>query len=87
MIKVVTSSWWQSNEGFQVDDHGKILTGAFPGKQNEFGETNKPLERETLKAIKQRPYGTLLGSGHDPAFFYDPTPDAIEELRGEGMGL
>ncbi len=22
---VVTSSWWQSNEGFLVDDHGKIL--------------------------------------------------------------
>ncbi|MGA9537315.1 MAG: SpoIIE family protein phosphatase [Desulfobacterales bacterium] len=64
---VVTSSWWQSNEGFLVDNHGKILTGTFPGKQNELGETNEPLERETLKAIEQRPYGTLLGSGHPPS--------------------
>ena len=64
---VVTSSWWQSNEGFLVDDHGKILTGTFPGKQNELGETNEPLERETLKAIEQRSYGTLLGSGHPPS--------------------
>ena len=26
-------------------------------------------------------------AGHDPAFFYDPTSDAIEELKGEGMAL
>ena len=64
---VVTSSWWQSNEGFLVDKHGKILTGTFPGNQIELGETNEPLERETLKAIEQRPYGTLLGSGHPPS--------------------
>jgi sigma-B regulation protein RsbU (phosphoserine phosphatase) len=64
---VVTSSWWQSNEGFLVGDHGKILTGTFPGNQIELGETNEPLERETLKAIEQKPYGTLLGSGHPPS--------------------
>lgn len=64
---VVTSSWWQSFKGFLVDDHGKILTGTVPGKRNELAETNEPLERETLRAIKQRPYGTLLGSGHPPS--------------------
>lgn len=64
---VVTSSWWQSFEGFLVDDHGKILTSTVPGKRNELAETNEPLERETLRAIKQRPYGTLLGSGHPPS--------------------
>jgi hypothetical protein len=163
---VVISGWWQSFEGFLVDNHGKILTGTVPGKRNELAETNEPLEREALRAIKQRPYGTLLGSGHppaevggfyklqeapwtlvmiaprriilapilrfrlyyfitdvnrlitadtresghfmtlfyaeidpslknlhwvraghDPAFFYDPTSDDIEELRGEGMAL
>ena len=26
-------------------------------------------------------------AGHDPAFFYDPTSGAIEELRGEGIAL
>ena len=64
---VVTSSWWQSNEGFLVDDHGKILTSTVPGKRNELTETDEPLERETLQAIKSKPYGTLLGKGHPPA--------------------
>jgi sigma-B regulation protein RsbU (phosphoserine phosphatase) len=26
-------------------------------------------------------------AGHDPAFFYDPTSNAIEELRGEGIAI
>jgi sigma-B regulation protein RsbU (phosphoserine phosphatase) len=26
-------------------------------------------------------------AGHDPAFFYDPASDAIEELKGEGLAL
>jgi len=64
---VVNSSWWQSNEGFLVDDHGKILTGTVPGKRLELAETDEPLERATLKAIKSKPYGTLLGIGHPPA--------------------
>jgi sigma-B regulation protein RsbU (phosphoserine phosphatase) len=64
---VVTSSWWQSNEGFLVDDHGKILTSTVPGRRVELAEANEPLERATLKAIKSKPYGTLLGNGHPPA--------------------
>ncbi len=63
---VVTSSWWQSNDGFLLDDSGKILTGTVPQKRNELAETDEPLERATLKAIKERAYGTLLGSGHPP---------------------
>ncbi len=64
---VVTSSWWQSNEGFLVDDRGKILTGTVPGERYGLAETKEPLESETMKAIKSEPYGTLLGSGHPPA--------------------
>jgi len=64
---VVTSSWWQSNEGFLVDDHGKILTSTVPGKRLELAETDEPLEKATLKAIKTKPYGTLRGTGHPPA--------------------
>ncbi len=64
---VVTSSWWQSNEGFLVDDHGKILTSTVPGNRIELAESDEPLEKATLKAIKSRPYGTLLGSGHPPS--------------------
>jgi sigma-B regulation protein RsbU (phosphoserine phosphatase) len=64
---VVTSSWWQSFKGFLVDDHGKIFTVTVPGNRNKLAETNEPLEREILRAIKPRPYGTLLGSGHPPS--------------------
>lgn len=64
---VVTSSWWQSNEGFLVDENGKILTSTAPGQRLELAETNEPLEKETLKALKSKTYGTLLGSGHPPA--------------------
>jgi len=64
---VVTSSWWQSNEGFLVDDHGKILTSTVPGRRDEFAEAEEPLESKTLQAIKSKPYGTLLGKGHPPS--------------------
>ncbi|MFZ0242278.1 MAG: SpoIIE family protein phosphatase [Desulfobacterales bacterium] len=64
---VVTSSWWQSNEGFLVDNHGRILTSTTPGERHELAEENEPLELETLQAIKTKPYGTLLGSGHPPS--------------------
>jgi sigma-B regulation protein RsbU (phosphoserine phosphatase) len=63
---VVTSSWWQSNEGFLVDDRGKILTGTVPGERYGLAEIKEPLESETMQAIKSKPYGTLLGSGHPP---------------------
>jgi sigma-B regulation protein RsbU (phosphoserine phosphatase) len=64
---VITSSWWQSNEGFLVDDQGQILTSTIPGNRAELGETNEPLEKQTLNESKSRPYGTLLGSGHPPS--------------------
>jgi sigma-B regulation protein RsbU (phosphoserine phosphatase) len=65
---VVTSGWWQSNEGFLVDDHGKILTSTVAGKRREFAATSEVrLEEETLKAIKSKDYGTLLGRGHPPS--------------------
>ncbi len=64
---VVTSSWWQSNEGFLVDENGKILAGTVAGQRIELAETQEPLETRTLEAIKMKPYGTVLGSGHPPA--------------------
>jgi sigma-B regulation protein RsbU (phosphoserine phosphatase) len=62
---VVTSGWWQSNEGFLVDNNGKVLTSTVPEQRREFGETEDALlEKETLEAMKSEAYGTLLGSGH-----------------------
>ncbi|MFZ0612562.1 MAG: SpoIIE family protein phosphatase [Desulfobacterales bacterium] len=64
---VVTSSWWQSNEGFLVDENGKILAGTVAGQRMVLAETKEPLEMRTLEAIKTKPYGTVLGSGHPPS--------------------
>jgi sigma-B regulation protein RsbU (phosphoserine phosphatase) len=67
---VVTSGWWQSNEGFLVDNDGEILTSTVPGKrrEREFAKTGDALlEKETLKAIKSKAYGTLLGRGYPPS--------------------
>lgn len=60
------SGWWQSNKAFLVDNTGKILTGTSPGKLDTLSDSNDPLERQTLKALISRPYGTLLGEGHPP---------------------
>jgi sigma-B regulation protein RsbU (phosphoserine phosphatase) len=65
---VVTSGWWQSNEGFLVDNHGEVLTSTVPGQRSEFAESDDALlEKETLKAMKSEAYGTLLGRGHPPS--------------------
>jgi phosphoserine phosphatase RsbU/P len=65
---VVTSGWWQSNEGFLVDNHGEVLTSTVPGQRSESAETDDVLlEKETLEAMKSKAYGTLLGRGHPPA--------------------
>jgi sigma-B regulation protein RsbU (phosphoserine phosphatase) len=58
---------WQGHEAFLVDDTGTILTGTILEDRQQLGDTNNPLELETLKAIKEKPYGTILGPGHPPS--------------------
>ena len=58
---------WQGHEAFLVDDTGTILTGTTLEDRQQLGDTNNPLELETLKAIKEKPYGTILGPGHPPS--------------------
>ncbi len=58
---------WQGHETFLVDDTGTILTGTTLEDRQQLGDTNNPLELETLKAIKEKPYGTILGPGHPPS--------------------
>jgi len=60
-----TAGWWQSSRAFLVDNTGRVLICKDPDRQ-QFGENNDPLELATLKAIKERKSGTILGQGHPP---------------------
>ena len=64
---IVTSGWWQSNQAFLVDNHGKILASTFPEKRSELTGSNSLLERETLNAMNSKPFGTIRGRGHPPS--------------------
>ncbi|MDD2390621.1 MAG: SpoIIE family protein phosphatase [Desulfobacterales bacterium] len=61
---ILTSSWWQGDKAFLVDSKGRILTCTVPGGRTQFCET--AIEHETFRAMKENPYGTVLGPGHPP---------------------
>jgi sigma-B regulation protein RsbU (phosphoserine phosphatase) len=61
------SDLWQGHTAFLVDDTGTILTGTTREERQKLGDNNSLLELETLKAIKEKPFGTILGQGHPPS--------------------
>jgi class 3 adenylate cyclase len=69
LMKDILSFGWQS--GYMaclVDEDGRYLAHTDPQMKGmgRLGETQDPLELQTLAAMKEKPYGTLLGSGHPP---------------------
>jgi sigma-B regulation protein RsbU (phosphoserine phosphatase) len=67
LIKNVRESgWWQSNKAYLVDVGGGILTSTAQEKRGSLANSDDPLERKTLAAIKSGGYGTILGEGHPP---------------------
>ncbi len=62
---VATAGWWQSHTAFLVDSNGKVLISTDP-ERHHLGENDNPLELTTLKAMKEKPSGTVLGRGHPP---------------------
>jgi len=60
------SGWWQSNKAYLVDSTGKVLTGTSSEELDSLSESKQALERETLKALLSKPFGTLRGQGHPP---------------------
>jgi adenylate cyclase len=60
--------WWQTEQACLIDKAGKYLchTKLVMKKGIFFGETDEPFERALLKAIKEKPYGTVLSSGTPP---------------------
>jgi sigma-B regulation protein RsbU (phosphoserine phosphatase) len=59
------TGWWQSRQAFLVDNTGKVLICNNPDRR-QLGENNDPVELATLKAIKEKGSGTILGPGHPP---------------------
>ena len=60
--------WWRTDQACLIDEGGKYLchTKAIMKKGIVFGQTDDPFERSLLKAIKEKPFGTVLGPGTPP---------------------
>jgi sigma-B regulation protein RsbU (phosphoserine phosphatase) len=61
---VVASGWWQSHQAYLVDKAGKVLTSTTPDSHLQLGYHGDPLELTTLKATKEKQFGTFLGQRH-----------------------
>jgi len=64
---ILAAGWWQSDQAFLVDDSGKILSSAKFEDHRRLGDNNNSLEIETLMAMKDRSYGTLISRGFFPS--------------------
>lgn len=67
MEDVIKLGWWQSDTACLVDNSGVCLADSMMKGRGQLGETNDPLELAILKAMKEKPFGTLRGPGHPPA--------------------
>lgn len=65
---LLTSGWIQSYMGCVVDEEGHYLahTGHAIKGRICLGETQDPLELAMLKAMKEKPFDTVLGGGYFP---------------------
>jgi len=61
---IKASRWWQEHRVFLVDETGSVLICASPGDHQRLGDGGDPLELATLAALQQKPFGTLLDTGH-----------------------
>jgi sigma-B regulation protein RsbU (phosphoserine phosphatase) len=60
---ILASGWWQSDQAYLVDDSGNILSSAGPDDRRRLNDNSTSLELKTLKAMKEKPYGTVVGRG------------------------
>lgn len=63
---LITFSEWQGHRGVLVDDDGRILVCTTEGKQRPVCDTDV-IDAATLQALREKPYGTVLGEGRPPA--------------------
>ena len=60
--------WWQTEQACLVDKAGRYMahSESIMEGRKRFGETDDPFELALLKAMAQKPYGTLLGPRRPP---------------------
>jgi len=60
--------WWQTEQACLVDGAGRYMahSESIMEGRKRFGETDDPFELALLKAMAQKPYGTLLGPRRPP---------------------
>ncbi|MBC8176371.1 MAG: HAMP domain-containing protein [Desulfobacteraceae bacterium] len=61
-------AWWQTDQACLIDDHGRYLahTEAIMKGRKRFGELDDLFELSLLRAINEKPFGTVLGPGKPP---------------------
>jgi adenylate cyclase len=60
--------WWQSDLAYLVDQSGRYLAKSEATEKGHvrLGENNDSLELAILEEMQEKPFGTILGSGHPP---------------------
>jgi class 3 adenylate cyclase len=68
MRDILPLGWWQSDMACLVDENGRYLAHTAPMMRwrTQLGGTEDPLETAVLGAMKERPSGTVVGSGLPP---------------------
>ena len=68
MQDILQEGWMVAQMACLVNDEGHYLAHSNPAMQGRhcLGETQDPLELAMLKAMKEKPYGTLMGEGYLP---------------------
>ncbi len=68
MKDILTSGWMQTQMACLVNVEGHYLAHSSPMMENRhcLGETQDPLELAMLKAMKEKPYDTIVGGGVTP---------------------
>jgi len=66
IAEIVQAGWWQHYKAFLLDESGHVLTGTQPemGSKRIFGDLK--LEAETLRAVREKSSGTIIGEGIPP---------------------
>jgi len=61
-------AWWQTDQACLIDEAGRYLahTEAIMKERKRIGGTDDPFELALLKAITERPFGTVMGPGKPP---------------------
>jgi sigma-B regulation protein RsbU (phosphoserine phosphatase) len=67
LIDIEDSGWWENQKAFLVDNDGKVITGNTSKARRQLGENNNTLELETLKALREKTFGTVFDQGHPPS--------------------